>query len=86
MNMEPSSRRRALVEFLNSVAKPGSRVDDVDDDTNLVQAGIVDSFALIQIIFYLEQNYALNLPALGIDPADLATIGGMLAAIARAGE
>jgi acyl carrier protein len=84
--MEPSSHRRALVEFLNSVAKPGSGVDDVDDDTNLIQAGIVDSLALIQIIFYLEQNYALNLPALGIDPADLATIGGMLAAIARAGE
>jgi acyl carrier protein len=84
--MEPSSHRRALVEFLNSVAKTGSRVDDVDDDTNLIQAGLVDSFALIQIIFYLEQNYALNLPALGIDPADLATIGGMLAAIARAGE
>jgi acyl carrier protein len=84
--MEPRSQRLALVEFLSSVAKPGSRVDRVDDDTNLIQAGIVDSFALIQIIYYLEQNYALNLPALGVDPADLATIGGMLAAIARAGE
>jgi acyl carrier protein len=84
--MDLQTQRRTLVEFLNSVAKPGSRVDDVDDDTNLIRAGIVDSFALIQIIFYLEQNFDLNLPALGIDPADLGTIGGMLAAIARADE
>jgi acyl carrier protein len=84
--MDLQTQRRALVEFLNSVAKPGSRVDDVDDDTNLIRAGIVDSFALIQIIFYLEQNYDLDLPALGIDPADLGTIGGMLAAIASAHE
>jgi acyl carrier protein len=84
--MEPRAQRQALVEFLNSVAKPGSGIDRVDDATNLIQADIVDSFALIQIIFYLEQNYALNLQALGIDPADLATIGGILAAIARSGE
>jgi acyl carrier protein len=86
VSIESRSQRQALVEFLNSVARPGSLVDGVDDGTNLVQAGIVDSFALIQIIFYLEQNYDMNLPALGIDPADLATIGGMLAAIARAGK
>jgi acyl carrier protein len=84
--MAAPSTRQALVEFLNSVAKPGCALDGVDDDTNLVRAGIIDSFALIQIIFYLEQNYDLNLQALGIDPADLGSIGGMLAAIARAGE
>jgi acyl carrier protein len=84
--MDPQPPRRALVGFLNSVARPGSFVDGVDDDTNLIRAGIVDSFALIQVIFYLEQNYDLNLQALGLDPADLGTIGGILAAIARAGE
>ncbi len=52
-----------------------------EDDMNLVQAGVLDSFALIQIIFYLEQNYGLNLQKLGIDPADLVSIGGMMSAI-----
>jgi acyl carrier protein len=84
--MDAEAQRRALIDFLNSVARPGSSVEGLDDDTNLVRAGVIDSFALIQIIFYLEQNYDLNLPALGIDPADLGSIGGMLAAIARAGE
>jgi len=76
--------REKLVAFLNSVAKPGCSVGIIDDDnTNLVQSGVIDSFAIIQIILYLEQDYGLDLPALGIDPADLVSIDGMLSAIER---
>ncbi len=75
-----------LVGFLNTVARPGFQVDGVDDDTNLIDAGIIDSFALIQVILYLEQEYDLRLQALGIDPVDLGTIDGILAAIARSSE
>jgi len=76
--------REKLLTFLNSVAKPGCSACENDaDNTNLVQSGVVDSFAIIQIIFYLEQTYDLNLPALGIDPADLVSIDGMLSAIER---
>ena len=82
--VEMREHREKLVAFLNSVAKPGCRVGEIDaDNTNLVQSGVVDSFAIIQIIFYLEQTYDLNLPALGIDPADLVSIDGMLSAIER---
>ena len=73
-----------LVGFLNTVARPGCQADRVAADTNLIDAGIIDSLALVQIIVYLEQNHDLNLQALGIDPGDLATIDGILAAIARA--
>lgn len=73
-----------LVSFLNTVAKPGYRTDGIAVDTNLIDAGIIDSLALIQIIVYLEQNHDLNLQALGIDPGDLGTIDGILAAITRA--
>lgn len=78
--------REGLIEFLNTVAKPGSSIDDIDDDTDLIQAGVIDSFALIQIITYLEQNYDLNLQRLGIDPIALGTIGGIIAAISRSSE
>jgi acyl carrier protein len=76
--------RDGLVIFLNSVARPGCQVDDIEDDRNLIDADIIDSFALIQIISWLEQNYGLNLQELGIDPADLGRIDGILDAIARA--
>jgi acyl carrier protein len=75
--------REDLVGFLNTVARPGYQADSVDDNTNLVDVGIIDSFALIQIIFYLEQEHDLHLQALGIDPADLGTINGILSAIAN---
>lgn len=82
--MERQTHREKLLAFLDSVSKPGSSAGDInDDDMNLVQAGVVDSFAIIQIIFYLEQDYGINLPALGIDPADLVSINGMLSAIDR---
>lgn len=82
--MDREHTRAALLEFLDSVAKPGHLVAAFDDETNLVRADVIDSFALIQIIFYLEQQHGLDLPALGIDPADLVSIGGMLTAIQRA--
>ena len=82
--VEMREHREKLVTFLNSVAKPGCSVGENNaDHTNLVQSGVVDSFAIIQIILYLEQTYDLNLPALGIDPADLVSIDGMLSAIER---
>jgi acyl carrier protein len=78
------NHREKLLEFLDSVARLGFSTNEIDDDnTNLVQAGVVDSFAIIQIIFYMEQQYNLNLQALGIDPADLVSIDGMLTAIER---
>lgn len=84
--MDSLRQREAIVEFLNSVAKPGNRVDDIDDSTNLIQAGVIDSFAIIQIISFLEKNYDLNLQAANVDPATLGSIGGILTAIAGKGE
>ena len=78
--------REELISFLNSVARPGCRVDDMEDNRNLIDADVIDSFALIQIISWLEQNHGLNLQELGIDPADLGRIDGILDAIGRAKE
>jgi acyl carrier protein len=78
--------RQQIVEFLNTVARPGCRVDGLADDTNLLDAGIVDSFALIQIISYLENDHDLRLHSLGIDPADLSTLNGIISAIEQSAE
>ena len=83
--------RAELVAFLNTVAKLDSHLDadagdGFDDATNLVDAGIIDSLALIEIVSWLEENHDVDFRALGIDPGDLASIEGILDAIARAGE
>lgn len=84
--MDQQVVRSGLVEFLRTVAIPGCSLDDIEDSINLIDAGIIDSFALIQVIFYLEQNHGCDLAALGIDPADLGSIKGILAAIQRAND
>ena len=85
--MSTEEHRERLIAFLNTVARPGQVAGEGgDDESNLVQANVVDSFAVIQIIFYLEENYGVNLPAMGIDPADLVSIAGMMSVIERSFE
>jgi acyl carrier protein len=78
--------REALVRFLGTISRAGQTLDGVGDDVNLVDAGIIDSLAMVQIIVHLEQAHAIDLLASGIDPAELSTIGGILRSIERAGK
>jgi acyl carrier protein len=75
--------REALVRFLGTITRAGQTLDGVGDDVNLVDAGIIDSLAMVQIIVHLEQDHAVNLLASGIDPAELSSIGGILDSIER---
>lgn len=84
--MERSAVRHELIAFLNTVVRPGQSVDGAGDETNLIDAGVIDSLALIQIIFWLEQNHDLHLHKLGIDPSELASINGILKSIDLASE
>lgn len=84
--MDQAEARNHLMEFIRSVATPGCDLDSIDDNENLIDEGIIDSFALIQVIYYLEQNHGCNLHSMGIDPADLGTIAGILEAIECAGR
>lgn len=81
--MDDAVRRDQIIGFLGSVIRPGQSLADVGDDENLVQAGLMDSLAVIQIILFLEQEFGLDLQAAGIDPLDLVTIDGLLAATAQ---
>ncbi len=78
--------REELIEFLASVSPSVSPLEYISDETNLIDAGIIDSFALIQIILYLEEVHGVDLQANGTDPNDLDTLGGILSAIRRGGQ
>ncbi len=82
----PVTQREQLREFLESIARPGSSFSGCNDETNLIDAGLIDSFALIQIIFFLEQSHGIKLHERGIDPQDLASIAGILSAINPTGR
>ena len=71
-------QRNDLISYLSTIAKPGMALDELADQENLFDSGILDSLAVIQIIMFLEQEYGVNLAAKGIDPAQLGTIEGIL--------
>ncbi|HHQ13527.1 MAG TPA: acyl carrier protein [Chromatiales bacterium] len=75
--------RDRLCSFLQTIARPGVSIANLQDDTNLFDHGALDSLAVIQIILYLEREYHVNLGARGIDPAQLGSIEGILNAIAQ---
>ena len=78
--------RDDLVRFLDSVSRPDQSIGDVADSANLIDTGFLDSFALIQIILYLEERYGLNLQQVGIDTSELTSINGILGVIEHARE
>ena len=80
---EREQAREHLMAFLNTIVRPGIEPSSFSDETNLIDEGVIDSLAVIQIICYLEQTHGLNLQAVGVDPNDLGTVSGILAAIER---
>ncbi len=76
--------RSDLIVFLGTIVRPGCRLDIIAGDDHLVDAGVLDSLAVIHIIMYLESEYGINLAEQGINPADILSINGILEAIASA--
>ena len=69
-------RRAHLMEFLGSIA-PGCTPPLEDDRLEL------DSLALIQVVMYLEQTYAVRLTDENVEPDDLRSVNGILALLER---
>ena len=49
----------------------------------MVESGLIDSLALLQIVTYLEQAYGVDFSERGIDPEDLRSVNSILDLIAR---
>ena len=68
--MSPSQR---LLEFIDQRAK-GLGFDYVDGNQDLFESGILDSFSLVDLISFVESEYALRVPDADIHPANFRTI------------
>ena len=74
--------RAEIIRFLGTIARSGQSADGITDEQNLVDAGVIDSLAMVQIILHLETDHGVDLLKSGIDPTELASVGGILRAIA----
>jgi acyl carrier protein len=61
----------------------GLDVGSVEDDTPLFSSGMVDSFALVKLIVWLEDRTGIRVGPLDVTLENLDTVERMLAYVAR---
>jgi acyl carrier protein len=81
--MEREKEKSELINFLRTIQRPGCPLADIDGDLSLVESGLIDSLALLQIISYLEQTYGIDFREKGVDPGDLGSVNAILELIER---
>ncbi|WP_130470322.1 acyl carrier protein [Candidatus Magnetaquicoccus inordinatus] len=77
------TQRDKIVSFLQTVLRSSASIDRLQDHDNLVQAGYIDSLAMLEIVAFLEAEFAIDFSESGVNPVDLESIDAMLALIAR---
>lgn len=82
--MNREQQRTELIEFLRTIQKPDYPLAELDDQSGLVESGLIDSLALLQIVSYLERQHGVDFTASGIDPEELRSIHSILELIERA--
>ena len=75
--------KRELIDFLRTIQRPDYPLAAIDEESSLVESGLIDSLALLQIVTYLEQTYRVDFNERGIDPEDLRSVNSILELIAR---
>lgn len=76
---------REIIEYIVTevLRSPGATIDE---DTPLVSSGLIDSFALVDILLKVEDVTRMRIPAGKVQPKDMDTVGLMLATAQRVGK
>ncbi len=77
------ARRGRVLDFLRTIQKPDRPLEAVAETDNLVEIGLIDSLALLEIVVFLETQYGLDFAATALEPEQLTTVSGILDLIER---
>jgi len=61
-DMDSSIVSNKVKDFLKKEMFRKKGNDEMEDDINLLESGIIDSLGLIRLIEYLENTFSLNIP------------------------
>ena len=79
--MTSEAAESKLVAFLETILRPDVPVEALHESDDLVGAGLIDSLAVLEIVSFLESEFAVDFSATGIDPEKLSSIPNILALI-----
>jgi acyl carrier protein len=75
--------RERVLDFLRTIQKPDRPLDTVAETDSLVESGLIDSLALLEIVAFLEEQYRIDFAAIGLEPEQLTSVSGILDRIER---
>jgi aryl carrier-like protein len=78
--------RRALIAFLQTIARPGYDMTQTADSANLLDEGALDSLSFVLVVEYLEKSHHVDFARAMIDPTRLTSIEEILRVILAAGR
>ena len=76
--MNREQRKADLLRFLQTIQRPDRSLAPINEQDGLVESGLVDSLALLQIVTYLEETYQIDFRETGVLPSELSSIGAIL--------
>lgn len=77
--------RRFVVEYLSEMAQRfGVKDLNLDDDTHLLEIGVMDSIGFIELVLATEERFGLALDLDREDPAEFTTLAGFVRTVAGA--
>jgi acyl carrier protein len=76
--MSRAEHRDKLLEFLATIRRPDQLLETLEAHEGLVESGLIDSLALVDIVLYLETEYGMDFEERGVDPEELASIESIL--------
>ncbi len=82
--MDRQQRKADLIHFLCIIQRPDFSIEDMDDSQSLIESGLIDSLAVLQIVSYLEEPYNIDFRERGVVPGELSSVGAILDLIERA--
>ena len=77
--------RRFVVEYLTGMAQRfGVKDLNLDDDTHLLEIGVMDSIGFIELVLGTEERFGIALDLDREDPMIFTTLGGFVKTVAAA--
>ncbi len=76
--MDRQQRKADLIKFLGTIQRPDYSIEEIDENQSLIESGLIDSLAVLQIVSYLEENHNINFLEKGLDPGQLSSVGAIL--------
>ncbi len=76
--MDRQQRKADLIKFLGTIQRPDYSIEEIDENQSLIESGLIDSLAVLQIVSYLEEIHNINFLEKGLDPGQLSSVGTIL--------